>query len=69
MTDWRTIEVKPGVRTVIEAPWLEFCGSVLDAPGVLVWFDDDTTPYHSVGGGVGEVVREVLDLRLVPRSA
>lgn len=61
--DWRTIEVKPGVRTVIDASWWEFQGSHLDAPGVLIWFDDDTTPYHSTGGEAGEVVREVLDLR------
>lgn len=60
--DWRTIEVKPGVRTMIDAPWWDFRGSDLDAPGVMLWFDDDGEPAHR-DDEAGEVVREVLDLR------
>lgn len=65
--DWRTIEVKPGVRTVLQAPWIEFYRSPLNAMGILVWFDDDEDP---VMGGTctdadGDTVREVLDLRQV----
>lgn len=60
--DWRTIEVQPGTRTVLEAPWAEFNGSALHAPGVMLWFDDDKEP-RGAGAGTGVLVREVLDLR------
>lgn len=61
--DWRSIEVKPGVLTVLEAPWSEFQGGSLDEFGVMWWFDDDLTPTTHGGAGTGEIVRKVLDLR------